>query len=444
MRKKKGGTGLESMAKLWHGVVDKLKMKRPPISHKSNAYKIDETPLKPGLSGQSEPLVPPSPPPPQSGPSVVDKVAQGLGLGDIDMTSLGGVFYILVMGAILMAAGIFFLLVLVSIYAIWVRFVNEWEQTTRLKETPLLLQDTTDWINLQYIFNDPERDPYFIYFQQGLLANVFQLLGLAIFLIFFQAAVYLAMAIWSHLRDEAFREKFKHNFYVIGLGVVLLMLAIILRHVYQKKFLRNVQPSLRDMARTYLQIKDFMFDRMTMDAGFLNALTNDSTFTMMNYIQSSANSFVTSKEPENHALVRMAFTYNVYKYFYNNIPNHNKATSTLKEVFTPHAMRQRNILLPLLFIYQTPPLIQNIFLMDFKAPLEQALGPEGMQKFIQSYQSMLNNVDKQLRTLPEIEKGKMLITSFVNKYFFTIMAYVIFLMLLIGLVRYMIGLVRTL
>lgn len=364
----------------------------------------------------------------QTGPmqNVMNRLKNSV-VGDIDMSSLGGVFYILVMGCIMLAVGIFFMMFIVCLYAIFSRMLNEWDQTAKLKQTPLLIKDTTDWKTMDYIFNDINRDPYYIYFQQTLLSNVFGLLALAIFLMLFQGAIYLGMGIWAHLRNEDFNEKFKHNVYVLGIGVVFLIIAFILRMIYNKQFLDNTQAPMRDMSSAMISVKEKLYDAMSLDTAFLSALTEGSTYTLTNLITSAASSFQQSKTPETHSLVKMAFTYNVYKFFNDAIPNHNRATFTLRDVFTANGIKQRKMLLPILFVYQTPPMIPNSFLLDFKTTLEQALGAQGFQQFTVALQERMTSIEKGLRTLPDVEKAKGLVSSFMNKYIFTIVAYFILL-----------------
>jgi hypothetical protein len=357
-------------------------------------------------------------------------------IGPMDLSSMGGVFSVLVMGCIFLAAGLFCLILLIALYALFARSMNNMTQNGKLSKTPILIQDTVDYQNMDYIFNNPNKDPALIYFQQTLLSNVFALLSLAVFLLFFQGAVYISMSIWYHFREQAFQEKFIHSPYVLGLGVILLLGANIMRLVYKGSFLNQTQTDLRSMAKQYGRVKDTLYNSFILDTSFLAALTQDDTFTLSTMIQNAASNFSSSKDPVNHTLIKMGITYNVYKFLEDTIPMHNRATNTIREVFTADGIKRRSVLLPTLFIYQVNPIIPNRFYADFEGLMKQNMQDAPLQTFAILLSKRMQVIDTEIGLLPNIEKAKKLVNSYLWKNVGAFLGYVAFIIVLFFVYRF--------
>ncbi len=320
---------------------------------------------------------------------------------------------------VIVFCGIAFLLlviaIIINIVALVVYYFKEMSQSSKLSATPILIADTTDYQAMQYAYSDKSKDPYSIYVQQSVFSQCFFVLALVLLILFVQAAIYLGMSIWAGYNKSTFNEEFSHSPLFIGIGIATAVIALILQATFNSKFVNSAQPSIRTIVDRQNALKKYIYGYMSTNTVFLKALREENSAELRKLIQSSAQN--ASALP---TLTRMAITYNIYKFFSTTIPDHNRSTVTLGQIFTPEGIKSQKYHLLIYTVYKSLPIIENHFINDYGKILLKTLG-DNYSPFVEDLNSKMDYIGNNIDVANEVVRAKSLIKGYLNTSFFNVL-----------------------
>lgn len=316
-----------------------------------------------------------------------------------------------------LCAAAFLLLViaiLINIVAQCVYYYKEVSQASQLSVTPILITDTTDYQATQYAYSDISRDPYLVYAQQGMLSKCFFILALVILILLVQTALYLGMSIWAGYNHTVFEETFSHNPIFIGIGIGTAVVAMLLQATFTSKFVNSAQPGIRMIIDKQNALKRYIYSYMTTNTVFLKALREENSVELQKIVQSSAQNASALS-----SLTRMAMTYNLYKFFSTTIPDHNRSTVTLGQLFTPEGIKSQKYNLLMYTVYKSLPIIENHFVNDYGKTLLKTLG-NNYSTFIDDLNAKMEYISNNIEVANDVIRAKALVKGYLNSSFISI------------------------
>lgn len=310
----------------------------------------DEDTKKPGFLermksfGQSQPSSqqPPSVPPPP-----------------ISLKSLSAAFNILydvlsLIGSILVLS--YFVLTLIDLF---IYISRELKQKQFLIFDPNLFnKNTSEYQALKYNTNDTRNEPYNIYLEQSLISQMFRVSGLFFVVVGLQIGSFLALKLLAILKNQEFTETIDTPKNISTI-IIILSAALILNSFYKAKFLNKLQPELRNSQVKINTMKDYIYNNLTTNPDFLEAMLSNNITTMVD---------IMNKQVTKYSLAKMIFTVSLYNYYKSNVSENDEVFEEIRKIFTIKEIKSQQIDPVQYFYYK-----QNVFIPNMYVVLKDYL-----------------------------------------------------------------------
>lgn len=301
--------------------------------------------------------------------------------------------------------GIFLALLGIGFLDILLFAVREVKQYWEMFRDPNVFnKDTTDMAALSYVSAvNPADEPFHIYQSQRLISLTFILIGVIIIVVGLHIGMYFLIKIYSIFNESSFSESFSmpgKEMVVIGIVAVT---AIMLNDMYKRRFVVKVQGGLRDIRDYLREIRYYIYDNMTTDAGFLVYLTTDDVDGMITSIMNKIKTKNTMycQDPLSYCdgeVDKMLFTLNLYTYLKSVIPESDPNFQKVRDLFTLEGIESREIDPPLFMYYKQPVYIPNIY-SSLRSRVSGAfLNPKG-EFDMKREQLFISNLNRKMQDL---------------------------------------------
>jgi len=175
--------------------------------------------------------------------------------------------------------------------------------------------------------------------------------------------------------------------------------------VYNNLFIDRIQPDLLNSKSNIENIKNYIYDNMTKDQKFLDALLRNDTILLVNYMNKASNEY---------SLMKMLFTISLYEYYKKNAKSSSDEYKIIEEIFSVKQINSRTINPIEYFYYKRSvflPDIYNLYKTQFKDTFKpnllynnDSINLDKEYEFVGYVGSVLNKVNKDLLTLNKIPK----------------------------------------
>jgi hypothetical protein len=248
--------------------------------------------------------------------------------------------------------------------------INEGIQAnTQINDKLLYTKDTTDLKALDYVGVDTTEDePYHIYAIQQIIGGIFIAASFMVTLIAIQYAFYLSMMIYSKLNSVAFNESVELNGSIIIIVLVAAGGAFMLSKFYKMTFIKKTQNKLKSVRANIRAVKAYIYQNMTTNQNFLNALQTDDINSIITIIRTSLHkddsntcSDITHECSSHKDVEKMIFTYSLYSYYKYLVPESDDNYSEIMSMFTLQTITSHSVD-PVKFLYYKQSLyIPNLY-----------------------------------------------------------------------------------
>lgn len=297
-------------------------------------------------------------------------VGQGLSSLDrgIPASGLNSAFETLYKIITIIVVLIFFMVVITTLTDLVKYFWAEARQRfKRIKEPNMYNKDTTDIDALKYISaTNVEDETYSIFKEQRYISYIFLLVGIMVTLMGFHLGLFFAFKIWSIFNGRVFNENVTLPMRLILALLIVVIGAFMMKDTYKSRFIKKVQTALVDMRSQLTAIRTVIFNNLTTDNEFLQALTNDNIEEIINVIRKRLESKKgqtcnDGANPCDTDVENMIFSLNLYSYIRYQIPPSDPNFDKVKMLFQPDGVRNRTVDPILYFYYKQPIYVANLY-----------------------------------------------------------------------------------
>jgi len=270
------------------------------------------------------------------------------------------------------------------------------QQITSLVNPNIYTKDTLDYDTISYYKNNPDSELFTIFLQQKIISKMFLMTQYFFLTVAVQIGVHIILSIWYKNKGIRYNPVFKlDRIKTVTIVMVLVILcALVLNSYYNSSFLSKLQPLLSNTNTSLTTLKNQIYDNITTNQTFLDAMVNNDVYTMMNTINAQTNL---------NSVTRMIFSISLYNFFKINISeNQDEFSAIIKRNFTIEQIRVRDIN-PMEYMYFG----QNIFIPNLYPIIKAYItGPSGtLNNSAKEYRvrtditNRINNINTQLITL---------------------------------------------
>jgi hypothetical protein len=306
--------------------------------------------------------------------------------------------------------------------------------------TRILFKDTTDISTLVYLKPDVNTELYNILLQQKCIAILMTIAGICIIVLGIHISYFVGMGISASFSGTAFEEELdvpqKHLAAVLFGGVA----GAILNSYYKKNFVDETQASLKTN-RDYLRsLRTSMYDMMIARDDYLRALRENDMVVVENImIELSKRCAQRASSSETCLEMQKAvFTFNLYKYLTNNIPDADPAYSELLQIFTIQNVKARKINPVDFFYYKDAIFIPNTWqtygfaVNRMFVKQDRTRNDDVAQRMSQSLQGKMDSLNARFAQLNTMSNGKKRILQ----YSYMLVVYSFLLALIMGFILF--------
>jgi len=274
---------------------------------------------------------------------------------EIKKKGIVAAFYLLydilaIIGVILVVS--YFLLALVDIF---VYIANELKQKQLLVFDPNLFnKDTSEYKALHYNTNIAYREPYNIYLEQGIVSQMYRIVGLFMVTLGIQLGSYLSLKVLAILKNQEFEEKIDIPRKNLAIMIILFTAATVFGNTYNKRFLNGLQPELKASQSNITYLKNYIYNNMTTNIEFLEALETNNVNDMF---------AIMNKQVTQYSLMKMIFTLSLYNYFKSNVSENDEDYENIRKIFTIREIKLQQIDPIKYFYYKQNVFIPNMYII---------------------------------------------------------------------------------
>jgi hypothetical protein len=287
-----------------------------------------------------------------------------------------------------------------------VYYYNKNKLNKKMKVDPNIInKDTMLYKGFHYAEFMKKKEPYNIYLRQELVKTMYSIISFTIFVLCLQIGIFFGLKLLSLLRSNPFNETISIPYKNIITMVILFIFAYIYTKVYNNLFIDRIQPDLLNSKSNIENIKNYIYDNMTKDQKFLNALLRTDTRLLIDYMNKASNEY---------SLMKMLFTISLYEYYRKNVKSSSDEYKIIEEIFSVKQIDSRTINPVEYFYYKRSvflPDIYNLYKIQFKETFKpdllyenDSINLDKEYEFVGYVGSVLNKVNKDLLTLNKIPK----------------------------------------
>lgn len=285
-------------------------------------------------------------------------------------------------------------------------YYNKNKLNKKMKVDPNIInKDTMMYKGLHYAEFMKKREPYNIYLRQELVKTMYAIISFTIFVLCLQLGIFFGLKLLSLIRSNPFNETISVPYKNIITIVILFIFAYIYTKVYNNLFIDRIQPDLLNAKSKIENIKNYIYDNMTKDQKFLNALLRNDTRLLINYMNKASNEY---------SLMKMLFTISLYEYYRKNVKSSSDEYKIIEEIFSVNQINSRTINPVEYFYYKRSvflPDIYNLYKTQFTETFKpnllynsDSIDLDKEYEFVGYVGSVLNKLNKDLLTLNKVPK----------------------------------------
>jgi hypothetical protein len=222
----------------------------------------------------------------------------------------------------------------------------------------LFNKNTSEYQALKYNTNDTRNEPYNIYLEQSLISQMFRVSGLFFVVVGLQIGSFLALKLLAILKNQEFTETIDKPKNISTI-IIILSTALILNSFYKAKFLNKLQPELRNSQTKINTMKDYIYNNLTTNTDFLEAMLSNNITTMVD---------IMNKQVTKYSLAKMIFTVSLYNYYKSNVSENDEVFEEIRKIFTIKEIKSQQIDPVQYFYYK-----QNVFIPNMYVVLKDYL-----------------------------------------------------------------------
>lgn len=298
----------------------------------------------------------------------------------------------------------------------------------------LFNKDTIDVRAMNYLNNDIDNEPYNIFLQQKLSSGIFTLTGIALIIFGIQLGTFFALKLTSVIKRMEFTEKISLPMRNLVTIIVAFIGVYVLEYVYRNKFIKEVQPTLKNVRTQLRDLRKFIYANMDYDRvenKFFKALTSNDIDGVVDTLRATlakSNQTARGLQAEDYTAARMLFTVNLYTYFNYEIPEGEPAYEELRGMFSREGFQRQTVDPTMYFYYKRPIYVPNIYPI-IRERLRDVLGRRE-RMFLAEVSRMMRELNRRLSRLQTISDGKKNVNSYIKRSFALL---AVFLAIILGL-----------
>lgn len=270
-------------------------------------------------------------------------------------------------------------------------------------------KDTLDFNTLLYYKNSKVDEPYNIYAQQNMIGNMFTLGTYYVLFVSTQVIIYISLYLYFKFKGQEYKEVLSLDDIKKAAGVMCIIIAsaFILNSYYNNSFIKSLQPKLISTHKNITSIKDDIYNNMTDNDYFLNALLNNN----MKLVISTIN-----EERSLNNVSKMIFTISLYNYFKMNISENKDEFTMIKDIFTIKQINTREINPVDYMYYSQNNFIQNLYpiLKDYITGEGKVLDTDSKEYRVRNdVSNRINNLNKMMANIFKVPSKKQSFKSYI-------------------------------
>jgi hypothetical protein len=342
--------------------------------------------------------------PPISSAGAGPKIPQGVNEAFITMYKLITILCVLLV-ALLFIIG--WIDVLYYIY-------NESSQEFRMiKDSNLFIQDTTDYDAFKYInTNTSDDEPYSIFLEESVVSYIYRFVGIFIILLAVQYGLFFSFMLYSRFNQLPFYDTVTLEYKLIGIIIIAYICAAIISTVYKKYFINHSQGTLKNIRSHLRDMKLYIYSHLTLNTDYLTAMIKNDTPALLSILNAEIvkNNRNLCSSPTSNCdaeVQRMIFTYSLYTYYNDQIPQADPNYNTMQEIFTIDNIQKRKIDPSIYFYYKQPIIISNMYPEFLKVNTKPFFtDPSRENRLLAEINNILQTCNKKLSLLQTLPEGK--------------------------------------
>ena len=195
-------------------------------------------------------------------------------------------------------------------------------------------KDTHDYIVLDYVkTNTREEEPYNVFLCEGFTATVFVLVGICVLMLGLEYGITAALIYYNIYTDGTTDYSIDINKSIKYFGIIAVALcgALSLSGVYNSYFIKDTQNAMYGIQNTMTNITGLIYDNLTTDQIYLNALVNNNTPTLIHQFSETIQKGIQNNDTTEAE--KMIFTASIFSYLTTAIPVTDPNYKTVLSIF---------------------------------------------------------------------------------------------------------------
>jgi len=241
------------------------------------------------------------------------------------------------------------------------------QEYNMITDPNLFIEDTNEYEAFYYINNNTSDDePYNIFLEESVVSYIYRFVGIFIMLLAVQYGLFFSFMLYSKFNQFPFNDTVTIDYKLLGIIISSFVCASIITAVYKKYFIHHAQGTLKNIRSQLRDMKINIYSNLTTNAEFLNAMIKNDSDALLSIFNAeiAKNNRNDCSSPTSNCdaeVQRMIFTYSLYTYYNDQIPQADPKYNTMQQIFTTENIQNRKIDPTLYFYYKQPIIISNMY-----------------------------------------------------------------------------------
>jgi hypothetical protein len=336
-----------------------------------------------------------------------------------------------------------FSLFLLALFDVLTMLSRNISQYFDVMKNPMYTKDTVDFETLQYVgTNNIDNEPYNIYMGQAIIGGTYAILAIMVTLIAIQCGIMVSQALYSmFIKGKKVDMSIEINEIYLKIFLVTLVACLIIGRVYKNTFIKKTQPALKNIRTQVRDVRSFIYENLTKDSAFLSALVSDDIGQIVTIIRNTLSvdnpadcTNFGAECTSDIEVSKMIFTYSLYSYFKQIIPESDMNFNTVMSIFKLENVLSR-LVDPVQFLYYKRSLSVNKLYAIMR---DNIVGPSQNQAFLhinpsngaaefslkreevfkKNYNKTMDDLNDKLSALYNLPESKTKLYSYLSTYLF--------------------------
>ena len=336
-----------------------------------------------------------------------------------------------------------FSLFLLALFDVLTMLSRNISQYFEVMKNPMYTKDTVDFETLQYVgTNNIDNEPYNIYMGQAIIGGTYAILGIMVTLIAIQCGIMVSQSLYSmFIKGKKVDMSIEINEIYLKIFLVTLVACLIIGRVYKNTFIKKTQPALKNIRTQVRDVRSFIYENLTKDSAFLSALVSDDIGQIVSIIRNTLSvdnpadcTNFGAECTSDIEVSKMIFTYSLYSYFKQIIPESDMNFNTVMSIFKLENVLSR-LVDPVQFLYYKRSLSVNKL---YSIMRDNIVGPSQNQAFLyinpsngaaefslkreevfkKNYNKTMDDLNDKLSALYNLPESKTKLYSYLSTYLF--------------------------